>query len=202
MRAVKEVLIDAEKGKHFKRESGIIVDDRWSKFDTDFCTQDGIIAAIPDNIEFEGNVGDRVFCHHFLTTEKAHEALVEDKMYYKIHHEDIYCKVSDDGEITMLGDWNFCTPITENETGYEYEDGGVLGKIKKSSSGIIIATNVQHDTKRCEITHLSKEAQEMGLKKGDVVIYRKDCDYEIKVDGKIYLRVRTKDFLAYEQAIQ
>ena len=44
----------------------------------------------------------------------------------------------------------------------------------------------------------SEELEELGVKKGDVVGFRKNMDYRFKIDGKEYYRTRSEDLLYVE----
>lgn len=205
MKLLREFIIKAEKHKHFKKKLGdteIIIDTRWSEMETDYCTQDGIIVETPiisDRWNPYGlSKGDKVYCHHFLC-DAENEIDVNGEKHYKLIFSDIYCIVKPDGEMVMVSDYNFCDPIYDNEDGFVYERDEKTGvTIQKTVSGIVTNTNVKADTKKARIAHLSNEAKSLGLSVGDIIIYRKDCDYEIKIEGRIYYRVRTKDLLAYE----
>lgn len=183
------VLVRAEKGKRFKRESGIVIDQRFNPLETKFVTQDGIVEDAPQG---SGLVkGDTVYCHHFLTND---DNRVEGDLY-RIRKDDIYCKVEGD-KLTMIGEWNFCEPIIEDGDYEVFTDKESRQKMSRSASGVIMNVNVQHDSKRARVVVLSDAAKDLGIEDKDIVMYRKDCDYEMEVEGKTYFRIRTKDIEA------
>jgi co-chaperonin GroES (HSP10) len=48
------------------------------------------------------------------------------------------------------------------------------------------------------VAFLSQELEDLGLKVGDHVGFRKNMDYRFKIDGKEYYRTRTEDLLYVE----
>jgi co-chaperonin GroES (HSP10) len=196
---VDAVVIRAEKNKRAKKTFGevnIIIETKYDQWG--YATVDGEVAGVPKRLSKGGEinieVGDHVYCHHFLTSEQ-NEVGPDWPDLWKIDYRELYCKVKGD-EITMLGEWNFCDPIIDKEAGFDYEKDDESGLMhKKTSSGIIIDINVKSDTKWSVLRHLSKEAEEYGLKPGDKILYRKDCDYEMEVEGHKFFRIRTKDIL-------
>jgi co-chaperonin GroES (HSP10) len=194
------VIIRAEKDKNAKVKVGDAVIDIVTKFDPwGHATTDGVVVSAPVKLSKGGQVkvksGDKVYCHHFLTSEQ-NEVEINGEVLYRMDHREIYCTVND-GKIDMIGEWNFCSALREEEVGFEYSEDAETGTVmKKTASGIILDTDVKHDTKWAVIRHLSKDAIEEGLNEGDHVLYRKDCDYEMTVEGVKYFRIRTKDILA------
>ena len=41
----------------------------------------------------------------------------------------------------------------------------------------------------------------MGVKKGDIVGFKKNHDYEVDIDGEKYFRVRTEDLLYVKEQV-
>lgn len=194
------VIIRAEKDKNAKVKVGDQVIDIVTKFDQwGHATTDGVVVSAPVKLSKGGQVrvknGDKVYCHHFLTSEQ-NEVEIDGEVLYRMDHREVYCTINE-GNVEMIGEWNFCEALREQEEGFTYENDSDTGTVmKKSASGIIVDTDVKHDVKWAVIKHLSDEAKEEGLNEGDHVLYRKDCDYEMTVEGKKYFRIRTKDILA------
>ena len=109
------VLIDADKDREVAFEVGedkIVMSDfakKFNKYQAHVVTQDGYVAATDGKCNLE--VGDHVYGHHFMC-EPEKEIVVDDKKYYSNTYESLYCRVKD-GEIEMLGQWNFIKPIYE-----------------------------------------------------------------------------------------
>lgn len=145
--------------------------------------QDGIVSAVPPEVDkkddIEISVGDKVYFHHFGTDE---DNSVGEDLYW-IRYHDIYCKVSEDGEISMINGWNFMEPESVEE---------------KTASGIFLTPAQGDSGEFARITHIHPDLEEQGASIGDRIIFRKDCDYPMIVEGKKYFRIRTKDVIAYE----
>lgn len=180
------VYVEADKDKK-TNDSGLYRDISYKPLETENVTQDGVVLSVckqakdsyfHNELKIEIEPGDHVYTHHFLTDHGA-ERNFNEKTYYEIKYEDLYCKVVG-GNIIMLNEWNFITPV-ENEL---LEIGGIqLETIKKyeSRTGII---NV-----------MSESLRKKGLQKGDKIIFKKGREYKIDVEGKRYYRINTRDIL-------
>jgi hypothetical protein len=70
------------------------------------------------------NVGDIVYCHHFLNDEGSKKKM-NGEIVYELDINEIYCRVVD-GKIEMLGDWLLVEPI---------EKKGIIVNKKEINSG-------------------------------------------------------------------
>lgn len=199
------VLLSVDATTNSKKMVGGVELEIVTKFDPyNHAAQNGVVCALPARLS-KGrknmlSVGDKVYCHHFLT-EESNKVEVDGSFYYQISYDDIYCKITPEGDVVMIGDWNFCDAILEAEEGFDNVKDEQTGNVfKKSKSGIIVSTNVKTDTKWATMRHLSSDSLEAGINKGNRIVYRKDCDYEMTVEGKKYFRIKTKDILAIEYA--
>lgn len=147
--------------------------------------QDGVVLTVCDKakhsmfgneLEVEVSPGDHVYTHHFLT-DPAFERDFNGKKYYEIKYEDAYCKIVD-GEVEMLNEWSFVTPI-ENER-------------KTTESGIILEAMAKKEVRTAIIQHPCKG---LGLLPGDFILFRAGREYEINVEGHTYYRITKKDIL-------
>ena len=178
------VCIKADRHENEKLKTEIldlIIDTSFNPMDENHVVQSGVVHSLPmaidggEDIDLE--IGDKVYCHHFM----SQYADFRDE-YHELRYQDIYCKVVD-GEISMLKGWVLLEPL----------------EFDKNQAGISIERKEINDTRKAVLSHICPElikAKEVCPK--DVVYFRKDCDYPIIVEGKLYFRVRTKDLLAYE----
>lgn len=165
------------------RPSGLILwqDVDVQKYHEDRVCQDGIVKYIPGKIqsgEIEVKEGDHVYTHHFLT-EDQNAIEINDELLYAISYESVYCVVNN-GDIKMLGKWNFLKPILEKD---------------QLDNGLYFIPKNKYDTKKAIVEFTSKEMQEDGLKKGDIVFFSKNSDYVINVEGEYYFRVENEDII-------
>lgn len=171
---------------------------KFNKYDAHIVTQDGVVCAVPKRVngseEYDIKLGDHVFGTHFMCDQEK-EITVNGETYYANSYDSLYC-TEKDGEITMLGRWNFVVPIYEP-----------LNKIK-TTSGIFL-THVHEELNNMgKIVHLSKKMKEEGVKVGDIVTFPNDRECEIIVNDEMYYRICDDDIIAvlngvdYEQKKQ
>jgi co-chaperonin GroES (HSP10) len=66
----------------------------------------------------------------------------------------------------------------------------------KKESEIIEVVKLEEDPYVLgEVAFESEELQDMGVKKGDIVGFKKNRDYEVSIESVSYFRVRTEDLL-------
>lgn len=182
-----KVYIDTDKDKNIDIDMGDVklkYPKLYKRFQTETVTQDGVIKFIGDHPELKS--GDKVYTHHFLCDERNEKSITSlGKTYYAISNRDIYCTVRD-GKIKMANGWNFALPVYEDESNY------------KTASGIILKPALEKEYLRCKIEHISEELAMQGVKEGDKAVFLPDRDYEMIVEGTVYYRIRSKDFIGTE----
>ena len=189
-------LIKAEKEREVKLSSNIILPPtakKFNEFQSHVVTQDGIVVAVPTKLrnlkEVEISPGDHVYGHHFMCIdEKA--VKINEEILYANDYDSLYCKIADDGAIIMLGSWNFIIPVYEP-----------LRKIK-TTSGIILSPQHNERKNLGKVIHLNSELALQGVKKGDIVWFKDDREYEILIKEKMYYRIRNKDILSTVEGLE
>ena len=166
----------------------IIVDQTYEPHSMTHVTQDGIIEYLPKgfsldyqkDIDFqvmELEVGDHVYCHHFLCDEHVRTTKVDKNgngLYYLLYGE-VYCAIRD-GKINMIGEWNLVDPV----------------KIEapKSAAGIITQVQQKMEPLKGIARHINERLRDLGINKGDEIFFDADSDYEMMVEGKMYYRMQ------------
>jgi len=185
------VYCEADKNKKSKVVKGdfeYYKDITYKPLETTNVTQDGFVYSVcekakhsvfDNELNVEVSHGDHVYCHHFLT-DSDNERSFNGKKYYETWYEHLYCKVSD-GEIKMLNEWNFISPV--------------LSSNNSTDSGIIKEINKKNELRVGVINHPCKKLSDLGLKIGDKVFFKKGREYLIDVEGKSYYRIETNDIL-------
>ena len=136
-----------------------------------------VITAGRDDLEPQ----DIIWVHHFIDEQGlpfgGNIAFVE--------YNQVYCRKRGD-KLETLGNFILVEPITYAE----------LGMIR-SESGIRLSTkNASDNAEKIGIARLlSDQAEKFGLKDGDRVLFNKNCEYEIEVDGKVYYRMELRDVI-------
>jgi len=160
-------------------EIKVWIDPAFNPHASEHVTQEGEIVTVPHNLskkfgEIDIQAGDYVFCHHFLTDKDASI----DGNVFRLDYGLIYGKRVDKG-IEMIGAWNFLETIEEIDT--------------RSFVPEAFKKNISSTTGTAK--YLSKKMQGQ-LKEGDTVIFRKNMNYSMFVDGTEYLRVHDNDLCA------
>lgn len=182
-------LVSADEEANSKTKSGILIDTSWDKYKN--AVQVGVIESLPLHIsdpfreDFPISIGDTAYFHHF-TVQPDNYIEKDGKRYFKLNRYHLYCVVKD-GAIRMVDDWILCSPIMEKE-----ED------TKKQIGDTILYTKASPDKVKFMATaaHISKQAEEQGMKVGDTVVFRQNADYEMIVEGVEYYRMKLANAVA------
>jgi co-chaperonin GroES (HSP10) len=126
--------------------------------------------------------GDKVYVHHFV--QNPEHILPVEGTYSWLERNQVFCRVRD-GKIKALLNYVFVEPIM-------YKD---VKSFSKTDSGILLTRKPGTDyIERIGIArHLCDSAKEAGLKEGDKIIFGKNCEYDLEVEGKIYFRMELRD---------
>lgn len=176
---------DPEKNRYKDLGNGkkIWIDPAFEPHSTEHCTHDGIVKYLPKKLsnkkKIELKIGDRVFCHHFLTDEDNLTKITGEELY-RFTYEMIYCKYN--GKIEMLDGWNFVEPIE-----------------KEKPSSIIINPFKKKDTLKGILKHTNPAMRELGAREDDVIYFSKASDYEMKAEGELFYRMSNEDIIAVER---
>jgi co-chaperonin GroES (HSP10) len=175
-----------------KTEDTTNVGDTELVIDTSFdplvlARQYGVVVETPGvltcGIDLDVKKGDIVYCHHFLTQDENEVKFYEEDLVYKIFWSDVYCRVRN-GKLKMLHYWNFVEQKMEDEDDF------------KTKSGILIKPEMEEIQLHGYVRHLNKELKELGVKKGDEVVFSENSEYDMDIMGKKLMRMRNFDILA------
>jgi len=187
-----EVYVRADKDKKKKRMLGdtgkeIYIETLYQSYSTENACHDGEVVYVPAKLSngapVELEPGDHVYGSHNLTAEDHEDHLTGDMLYRVSYRDSLYCKVSPEGEIHMLSDWNLIEPIFEPE--------------ENLYSKVVPDLQVKTELDKIEhigvARHLSVGMKELGVKEGDTICFTKNSDYEMYVEGTLYYRMRDRD---------
>ena len=181
---------------HKKKHDTISIGGKELFLDVDFnryghAVQYGIVASVPMRIShryenehghtigFYGhqiNTGDKIYFHHFVT-EPENTYNIEGQELHLCQYAQTYCVIRD-GEIEMIEDWLLAELVMEDESNL------------RSASGIYLKPELEKIPGIAVIRHLSKVCKEQGMREGDTIVYKKDADYMMEVEGKNYYRMK------------
>ena len=66
----------------------------------------------------------------------------------------------------------------------------------KTDSGIYIKSEIEDVLERGVVKHPSERLSEMGVKVGDKIVFTKNSEYDMDINGEELLRMRDIDILA------
>ena len=159
---------------------------KFQEYHSHIVTQDGIVVAPPEWLKngqpVEVEEGDHIYGHHFLCYPDK-KLLIDDEDCYNNDYESIYCKVDEQGNITMVGEWNFVIPIYPS-----------IDEIS-TDSGILLTYKHDEIPNIGKIIYPSSYLQSQGVKENDLVIFKDNCEYEILIEQKMFYRISDKNML-------
>ncbi len=169
----------------------LFVDSKWNEFE--HRVTEGPVIASPMRHDTGVREGDTLYFHHLVVLNEGQVLTGHDKHYLvrydpvnTVNNQAIAYKCQDTGSIQPLAGWTLLEPVEEAEPG----DQSDLIEVVKLVESPVRTARVPFD---CSAT------EELGIEKGDVVGLKKNRDYEIKIEGKTYFRVRAEDILYVEK---
>ncbi len=173
-------------------EDTIIVNGKELFMDTSFdelkhARQYGTVVALPvglpKGLKLDVKVGDKVYCHHFLTSEENRVKFHDDEKVFSIHWTYMYARVRK-GKLKMLHQWNFVKQKVEDESNYI------------SDSGIYLKPEAEDVELHGYVEYMNDDLKKLGVKKGDDVVFSENSEYDMIIEGEKLLRMRNFDILA------
>ncbi len=153
-----------------------------------YAVQSGTIAYCPMKVDrdfvydIELFPGDLVFFHHFVVSPETAQT-VNNELLYAAKYRDLYCVIRDN-KIISLQDYVFLSPVKEDES------------TCKNSLGLWIKPAPDNIPLVGRVEATCKEAEKMGIKVGDHVRYLRNSDYDLKINNKVYYRMKAKRIIA------
>ena len=151
---------------------------------------EGPVVASPFKYDTGVRVGDTLYFHHLVVMQGGQVLTGVDDHYIvkynpeAISNQAIAYKCQDTGEIKPLTGWSLLEPVEEED--------------KTKSDVIEIVQLKEKLPTKGRVAFTSIGIEEIGLKVGDVVGFKENRDYRIKIDGKEYYRTRIEDLLYVE----
>ena len=152
---------------------------------------EGPVVASPFRFQTGVRPGDTLYFHHLVVMQGGQVLTGDDSHYIvkyaeeAISNQAIAYKCQDTGKIKPLYGWALLEPVEEEEE-------------EKESLVELVQLKENLPTKG-RVAFSSDQIEEIGLKVGDVVGFKENRDYRIKIDGKEYYRTRVEDLLYVEE---
>ena len=173
-------------------ESGLelYVDTRFNEFE--HRVTEGPVVSPPIKHNTGVEPGDTLYFHHLVVLNEG-QALTGHENHYlvrydpdhTINNQAIGYKSSKSGHIHPLAGWALLEPVEQEE-------------LKTKSDVIEVVELKKALPTKGRVAFEAPWLEELGLKQGDVVGFKQNRDYRIKIDDKEYYRTRKEDLLYVE----
>ena len=167
----------------------LYVDTRFNEFE--HRVTEGPVVSPPVKHDTGVVVGDTLYFHHLVVVNEGQALTGEDNHYlvrydpnHTINNQAIAHK-GKDGDIRPLCGWSLLEPVDQDE-------------LKTKSDVIEVVELEKKLPTKGRVAFTAPWVEDLGLKVGDVVGFKQNRDYRIKIDGKEYYRTRTEDLLYVE----
>ena len=191
MKALHVFVVELEKqiNDTIETDSGLslYVDTRFENGQFPNRVTSGPVVSPPYRYNTGVEVGDELYFHHLVVLNEGQKLTGNDKHFVVSYDPDVALsnqaiayKSKKDGKIRCLAGWCLLEAIEEEE-----EEKGIIE---------IVSLEEKLPT-TAKVAYLCEEAKEMGVKEGDVVGFKQNRDYRIKIDGKEYFRTRALDLM-------
>lgn len=178
-----------------KTDSGLelYIDTRFEMGEFEYRITEGPVVASPFKYDTGVKPGDTLYFHHLVVMQGGQPLTGDDDHYIvkydpeAINSQAIAFKCQDTGEIKTLGGWTLLEAVEEKE--------------EFPSDLIEMVELEQKLPTKGRLVYGNEETDYMGLIAGDVVGFKKNRDYRIKIDGKEYYRTRSEDLLYVEEEV-
>ncbi len=172
----------------------LYIETKFENGEFDHRVTQGPVVAVPFKYDTGVSIGDILYFHHLVVMQEGQVLTGVDNHYFvkygtqAIGNQAIAYKNKDTGEIKCLGGWSLLEPIEE-----ETKDSSVIEivdlKEKLPTKGRVVYT--------CG----DGTADDVDIKPGDVVGFKENRDYRIKIDGVEMYRTRAEDLLYVEEEV-
>ena len=167
----------------------LYIDNRFNEFEN--RVTEGPVVAVPFKYETGVKPGDTLYFHHLVVVNEGQPLTGNDNHYlvrydedHAINNQAIAFKDSDTNSIHPLSGWSLLEPVEEEEV----QESEIIEVVKLK----------EKPTTRGRVAFTSSGVEEVGLKVGDVVGFKENRDYRIKIDGKEYYRTRIEELMYKE----
>lgn len=164
----------------------LFIDTRFNEFE--HRVNEGEVLATPMRHDTGVSVGDTLYFHHLVVINEGQPIEAGEDTYLvrfspdvATNNQAICYKSKETGVIHVLNRWSVLAPLVEP---------------KKKVSEIIELVELEEETvTKGVVAFDTKELAAIGVKKGDVVGFKKNHDYRFKIDGLEYYRTRVEDLM-------
>ena len=185
------VQLEKKLNDSIKTESGLelYIDTRFNEFENRIT--EGPVVAVPFKYDTGVEVGDTLYFHHLVVVNDGQPLTGEDDHYlvrydpnHTINNQAIAYKSAKTGRIHPLAGWSLLEGVEEPKE----EQSGAIEVVRLKDKPVT----------KGMVAFEAAWLDELGVKPGDVVGFKENRDYRIKIDGKEYYRTRAEDLMYVE----
>jgi len=166
----------------------LYVDNRFNEFE--HRVTEGPVVCSPLKYKTGVKKGDTLYFHHLVVINEGQILTGNDNHYlvrydpnHTINNQAIAYKSKKDGKIRCLAGWCLLKAIEQ----------------EKAEDSTIEVVSLKPDLPiKGRVAYLCKEGEELGVEPGDIVGFKQNRDYRIKIDDTEYFRVRAEDLMYVE----
>ena len=169
----------------------LYIDTRFEGGEFEHRVTEGPVVSSPIKYDTGVAVGDTLYFHHLVVVNEGQALTGKDNHYivrydpnHTINNQAIAYK-GKDGEIKPLCGWSLLEPVHQEE-------------LETKSDVIEVVELKEKLPTKGRVAFTAPWIEDLGLKVGDVVGFKQNRDYRIKIDGQEYYRTRTEDLLYAE----
>ena len=163
----------------------LYIDTRHEGSEFEHRVTEGSVVCSPLKYDTGVEPGDTLYFHHLVVLDGGQSYTGEDNHYSVIYNPDnavmnqaIAYKSKKDGKVRCLAGWCLLEPVNQDK------------KIKSDVIDLIELKEKLPTTGK--VAYICEEAGHMDLKSGDIVGFKENRDYRIKIEGKEYYRTRAE----------
>lgn len=173
----------------------LYIDTRFEGGEFAYRVTDGPVIATPAKYDTGVEVGDTLYFHHLVVMQEGQKLTGNDKSYFvkydpefAVNNQAIAYKSKKTGEIKCLGGWTLLEPVEEESETSDLIDIVELKEVLPTKGRVVYTCG-------------DGTCDDVGIRPGDVVGFKQNRDYRIKIDGKEYYRTRTEDLMYVEEKV-
>jgi|TARA_R100001443_G_scaffold109513_2_gene120851 co-chaperonin GroES (HSP10) len=168
----------------------LYVDNRFNEFE--HRVTEGPVVCSPLKHKTGVKKGDTLYFHHLVVINEGQILTGNDNHYlvrydpnHTINNQAIAYKSKKTGKVKPLAGWALLEFIEQEE-------------LETKSDLIHVIDNKEKLPTKGIVSFDCDWLKELGVKKGDVVGFKQNRDYRLKIDGKEYYRTRAEDLMYVE----
>ena len=171
----------------------LYIDTRFEGGEFEHRVTEGPVVSYPIKHDTGVQVGATLYFHHLVVRNEGQALTGHDNHYivrydpnHTINNQAIAYKSSKSGHIHTLAGWALLESVEQEE-------------LKTKSDVIEVVELKKKLPTKGRVAFTAPWIEDLGVKVGDVVGFKQNRDYRIKIDGREYYRTRAEDLMYVEE---